>query len=180
MKRSNSVIALITICTLIGHIFTTMLFLLTGFRIELLNNIFARTTYGLLLLHILISIIVLLRHDAKPVSVKYPLVTKRVWIQRATGVAILILLHPHISQMVLILRQLPMEGAGKLKFILINLLFFGTIFLHIAISFSRAFISLGLMVEINSIKKCDRITYTLCLLGFLLTAICLLFFIKGY
>lgn len=180
LKKINTIIALIIVFTLLGHIVTTMIFLLNGFRIELLNNIFARTTYALFLLHILISIYVLFKHDAKPITVKYPKESKRVWIQRASGVVMIILLHAHISQMVMVLKQIPIEDAGKIKFCVINIMFFAAIFVHIAVSFSRAFISLGIMTEIETIEKTDRLVRILSLLAFIAMTVALISFIAGY
>lgn len=181
MKKFNSIIALIVVFTLIGHILTTLIFLLTGFRIELLNNIFARSTYVLMLLHILISIIILIKnHDAKPGPVKYPQNVYRVLIQRASGIVMILLLHAHISQMVIVLRELPMEPIGKLRFCIINILFFASIFLHIAVSFSRPFISFGWMVNTATIKKTDKTVSVLSIICFVVIVASLISFIVGY
>lgn len=181
MKKINSVISLLIILTITGHIVTTMVYLLTGFRIEILSNIFARGTYGLVLGHILLSVgMLIFKHDAKPVPGKYTRLTLRVWIQRGSGLFMLILLHAHISQMVKVLNAKPIDEPGKVVFLLINILFFATIFTHVAVSFSRAFVSLGIITDDQIINKIDVATYIVCAVGFVATVCCLVNYIIGY
>lgn len=181
MKRVNSIIGLISTLTLIGHICTTMIFLTLGIRNELLSNILARSTYGLILAHVLISLTILIReHDASPVAVKYVAKTYRVWIQRISGLFILIFLHSHIGQMVKVINEVSMVAADKVRFAIINITFFVVLYTHLSVSISRALLSLGIVVDTKAIDRTDRIVMVTCVILCLVTCGTIVNFIVGY
>lgn len=180
MKKINSCIAGISIFTLIGHIFLTMRFLLTGLRNELVSNIFARTTYALLLLHIVLSIVIMIRQRRRGVGAAYPKQRIRVILQRGSGLAILLLLHGHIFKMVDVLHHKEMLVPDKIKFLAVNLSFFACIMLHIAVSASRIFITFGILTDGKKIERLDRIIQIVCAIGMVAISTVLIHYIIQY
>ena len=88
-------------------------------------------------------------------------------IQRVSAALIFPLLILHINAFNL-LKTFSSNGQFLLFFLImfLQVLFFAVIALHIATSFSKAFITLGLLSDMDKKKRIDLITRIVCAVGF--------------
>ena len=107
------------------------------------------------------------KHDSR--KIHYPKLNIKTVLQRYSMYIIGILLIPHFLAWMLLSK-----ANSRVLFALlecIQVLFFGSLFLHTAVSFTRALISLGLVTEEKTVKRIDTIMYVVCALCFLITAV---------
>lgn len=152
---------------LIVHVLTTTAFLLTGWMDMQLFMTLPRILAAVCVLHVCLSlIIVFFLHDGADMR-RYGKEKQRVIVQRASGLVILALVHPHVKEFSAFLYEgLPLSVPQKLLVFLTEILFFGAVFTHIECSFSRSLISMGLIRSDKSEHAVDIAARTLCAILF--------------
>lgn len=170
VKKLNAVCSWVLLALLIGHVATTTAFLLTGWFDMKLFVVLPRILAVVCVIHVCLSLfIVFFLHDGSDVS-KYGKMSQRTIVQRASGLLILALVHPHVKLFSsFIYEGLPLTGLQKLGVFLVEILFFGSVFTHIECSFSRSLISMGLIRTDAAEKRVDYAARTLCALLFAFT-----------
>ena len=131
---------------LLGHIVTTMAFLLTGWFDLKMFMALPKIVGIVCLIHVCISMyVIFLKHDGTDIS-GYGRLNRRTIAQRATGITILALVHPHVKLFESFLfESLPLSLPHKIVVFIVEMVFFGAIYLHLACSFSRSFITMGMI-----------------------------------
>ena len=189
LKKFNAVCALILTALLIIHITISLVFMLTGLYNLNLTLIAARALSLTCIVHIIVSLTVLFiirdRADkSKYGSQKaktYPALNMRIMIQRVTGLALLVMIHFHIATFQSFIYDFkPLTFGGKAFAFFIEALFFGIVLLHLAVSFSRAFISLGLIRSEETEKRLDRGAFFTCGALFVIIIISLAVFLMKW
>lgn len=98
----------------------------------------------------------------------YPALNKGTMIQRMSAALMIPLLILHIKTYSLIEKS---AVSGKLLvFILLvaaQVLFFGLVLAHIAVSFSKALLTLGMITSVSAKTRIDRIVYVVCAVMFI-------------
>ena len=161
IKKANAVVALVLIALLILHLAYEVWSYLRFYYNPVLT---AWIGYGFVAatgLHVVLSIVSLVRgHDGSRLSV-YPKENRRTIVQRLSAVCILALLFFHIKTGDWIAGHV---GGFPLFVVLIilQLLFWLMVFLHIATSFSRALITLGLLSGRRAQRAVDVAVSILC------------------
>lgn len=141
---------------LAAHFGTMSYSLLTGWYDFVICKTLARMTAGVVCVHVLISlIIVFFMHDGSRIS-HYAKRNMRTILQRASGLVILIMIHFHVKAFGFIGAGQHLSGGDRVFILVTELIFFGAIFLHTATSFSRSFITMGLIRSEKTEKTIDR------------------------
>lgn len=167
IKKANACISLIVVLLFLVHcLYQDYAYLNFLHQPE----ISAFLGFGLLffmVIHVILAISsMILKHDS--LKIEYPALNKGTLLQRITGVLLLVLTLVHMNTFKLV------TGAASFGEVImldtIQVLFFAAGFLHIALSFDKALITLGFIVD----RKKDRIIKTavsiICALLFLFTS----------
>ncbi len=166
---------------LLVHIVTTLAFLLTGwFDLKLFMTV-PRIVAVVCVIHVCISLyIVFFKHDGTNIG-GYGKLNQRTIVQRASGILILLLVHPHVQLFSsFIYEGLPISVPRKILVFVVEMLFFGAIYTHIECSFSRSFISLGLIRSEKTEHRIDICARTFAAVGFAVTFFALARFLIGW
>lgn len=141
LRKINAWLSLLTTVLLFDHAIFNAVWMLSRGSVEKNVNIMPRILFLLMMLHAIISIVlaILGHRGAKKCKVKsYPKMNKPTFIQRVSGVVLIFFTILHIS-----------ETAGgmhppKIIHLVLPPLFFTIALLHVAVSGSKAFITLGI------------------------------------
>lgn len=165
-KKVNAVLGLGIIASVLIHIGYEIYSYLTFYYNPVLTKIIAYVTLGFIGLHVLCSIgIVFFAHD-KGNGLKYPKLNVRTIIQRVSAVLMVIMIIPHINNFK-ILSSLAETNRVLFMIVLFSqMLFYAAVLLHVAVSVSNAFISLGLIQTEKNRRTVDMVVWILCAVVF--------------
>lgn len=171
IKKINAILTLLTCLMLLDHVLFLSGWLGTGGTMFGINLSMARVLLTLAALHGLLSMsIVMFGHDGS--SGAYASLNRRTIVQRFSGMAILVLLLVHM---------MPSQGGAEIYGMraVFYALLFAAVFVHVAVSFSKALITLGLAGSEKTIRRIDGIVYVLCGVLFVLAVATLIIFVTG-
>lgn len=177
IKKINSILSLLTILCFLAHSGYSAYSYLTLYYNPSLTKLFSIPLMVLVCIHAVLGMLtVFLLSDGTRLDL-YPKENIRTIIQRVSAALILPFLFLHIKLYGL-LKTAGEEGQMPLFILLIaaQVLFFATVYIHIAVSLSRALITLGVLTSRKMQKGIDRIVYILCVILFLAVIVCV---IKG-
>lgn len=167
MKKLNAFLSVFLSIVLVLHVLYTLVSYLIFYYNPMLSMIFGNLVLWVMVAHMLCSIVnVLWLHDSK--SISYLALNRQTLIQRISAVVMVLTLLPHINSF----KLFKLAGAGGFWLIEgIQLLFFAAVFSHISVSFSRAFISLGLLGDNRIRRRLDKAVTIVCAILFLAAAV---------
>ncbi len=158
LKKINAILAILSIFTLIVHIGYTDFAYLTMFYDPLLKLLTSLPFMIVTCLHAVCGMTaVFLQADGTRLDL-YPKQNKKTIIQRLSAALIFPLLLLHLNTFEL-LRSCT-ESGNMLCFVLLIIsqpVFYGVIFAHTSVSFSRSLITLGALASKERQKMLDRI-----------------------
>lgn len=161
LKKLNAVTALAVIISLIGHIGVMTYSLWTGWYNYIICKTFPHIAIALMIVHVLLSIIIFFFYNDGS-EVKYKNLNIGTVLQRATAIIIMILIHFHMKAYAHVVTG-EVLSAGMTAFrIVTELLFFSAVLVHIAVSFGKAFITLGIGSSGKAIQNITRIAFVIC------------------
>ncbi len=161
LRQWNARLAGLAALVLLVHFASTTYMYLTYQYFPLFTVVCAKLLTGLMLLHVLLSLIKLLRQD-RGAALKYPKLNARVIIQRASAILTLVLFFIHDGNMHFMSSGLPISMETFRYKLLTTYAFYAALFAHIAVSVSRACITFGDFRTKEAEKRVDLITYVLC------------------
>ena len=167
LRKLNAWISLATTLMLFNHAIFHAVWMLSRGSIEKSANGMPWVLFILMMLHAIISIILaILGHKGaeKCKTNSYPKMNKATIIQRASGISLILFSILHISGTAG--RMVP----PKIIHAIFPTLFFSTAVMHVAISGSKAFITLGIG-NAKFIKIVDRVIAILCMFIFIASII---------
>ena len=186
LKKFNAVCSWILTAVLLAHVTVSVVFMLTGLYDLQLMIILSRTIAVVCTAHILVSLaVVFILRDRADKSrykgqkrKKYKSLNLRTLVQRASGLCILILLYPHIKLFTSFIYEFkPLAVGNKIIVFIVESLFFIMVFLHLAVSFSRSFISMGMIRTDAAEKRLDRTAFAVCAAGLAVVLVSLAVFL---
>lgn len=161
LKKFNAILGLAIIAVVLCHAGTMTYSLITFWYDLAVCKSLAHTAAALMTAHILTSLcIFFFLHDGS--SLRYSRMNKRAVIQRATAVLMIILVHFHITAYSHIAAGAALSRSQAVISCLAECLYIVSVFLHISASFSKAFITLGLIHSSKAAKRLDIAVYTVC------------------
>lgn len=171
LKKCNAALGLLTILALFVHIGYNVFAYLTFYYNPLLKTLTAAPIVVFVCLHAITGMCsVFLLGDGTRVD-PYQKQNRRTVVQRVSAALIFPLLLVHLNSFNL-LKQTS-EGGQWVLFALVlcaQLAFYAVILLHVATSFSRALITLGLLSSRETQAKIDRVLAIICTCLFLVAA----------
>jgi large-conductance mechanosensitive channel len=165
-RKVNAVISLICSCLILIHGSYDALWMMLRGKITTLPKFLPLALIIFVVIHIILSIVTAILGSGgkkNPNSKMYKKENIKTMIQRVFGLLIIILLPPHIIGM-------GNHLVPKVLHSIIHPLFFLVVYAHTAISFSKAFITLGIG-NAKFIKIVDRLITILCMFIFIASII---------
>ena len=163
LKKANAVLAILSEIALLIHIGYTVFAYLTLYYNPMLKTATALPFIILVCLHAVCGMCaVFLMGDGTCLNA-YPKQNKGILMQRISAAFIFPLLLLHLRTYDLL--KSTSENANWVLFVLlllVQIIFYGVTLLHIASSFSKDFITLGMLGDRNKQKRLDRIVRIVC------------------
>lgn len=176
LKKLNAVLGLLAIALLISHAGYSAVCYAFMIYNPGVTKIFAGLLMLTVCLHAVLGMsLVFLHSDGTDLTV-YKGYNKSTIAQRISAALIFPLLLLHVRTFSIM--QSAAEAGAKapiVLMILIEILFFGTVFTHVATSFSRALITLGLLTSPEKQRRIDKALRIICALMF---AICVIVIVR--
>lgn len=177
LKKINAVSSWVVIGVLLGHLGTMCFSMLTGWYEYSICKGLAYLTAVVTSIHVGISLmLVFFFHDGTDYT-RYKKQNRRVILQRVSALLIIALLHLHTKAFGFIVTGMALSGSDKCFILITEFLFFGAIFTHLGVSFSRSLISMGMLRSEDVEKRMDCILGILCGLLQIITMVALTGFI---
>ncbi len=171
LKKLNAALALLAILCILLHVGYSAFAYLTFYYNPVLKNLFAVPFLVLTCLHAVLGMtIVFTQKDGSRMDL-YPKQNRRTILQRTSAALIFPLLILHMKTFALM--QAAAEGGQTLVILLLiaaELLFFAVVLTHAATSFSKAFITLGLLTSERTAEAVDKACYVIGAVLFLIPA----------
>ena len=169
IKKINAVLSLLTVLAIIVHIGYNIFAYLTFYYNPMLKGLTAGPFMLLACLHAILGMmIVFLQADGTRLDL-YPKQNRSTVIQRVSAALIFPLMILHTKTFSLLQSC---AGSGKwVPFVLLIItqpLFYGTVLTHVAVSVTRALVTLGRIDSREKQKKIDCIVYIFCAVLFAL------------
>ena len=172
LKKLNAALSLLSVALLLAHlgynVYTYLTFRYHPVPVRLLAN---AASIAICLHAILGMCLVFLMGDGTRLA-GYTRQNLRTVLQRVSAALMFPLLLPHVQNFALL--QTAAEGGQMFKFtmlLVLEVLFFADVILHIAVSFSRALITLGWLQKPETQKTVDRIAWVVGAVVFLVAAV---------
>ena len=169
VKKWNARLSLLTILLLLIHEGYQLFAYITFYYNPVLSKVSGYALAGCFVLHAILSMIgVAFLHDGK--SVAYKKLNIRTVLQRVSAVLLILLLPLHIFSFPLL-----KSSAGGFGYLLVEaaqIIFYATLFCHVATSFSNALITLGWLSDIKKKRIIDVVVIVICVI--MLIAICVI------
>lgn len=166
LKKANAIFGLLTIAMLLVHAgYQMYAFIMFVYNPGVTKVLGALILIALILHMILGMSIMMFANDGSELK-KYPKENKDTILQRVSAIGILVFLFGHLNAY----EILTSHFGGVLSLIialLIQALFFGCAFIHVGTSFSRAFVTLGLLESMETKKKIDLVVKVLLVILFI-------------
>lgn len=171
LKKVNAVLSWLLSLSLLGHLLTMSYSFLTGwYNYSLCKNL-AYLTAGLVTVHVIISVVLIFFfHDGSRISY-YGKRNLPTIFQRVTALVIVVILHMHVKAFGFIVAGIKLGFWTKIGIFVTETIFFGAIFLHLAVSFSKSMISVGILRTEKMEKIIDKVAIVVCSVLMLLTTI---------
>ncbi len=158
IKKANAAFGLLTILLLLAHAGYQVVAYIMFIYDPLVTKVLAWACTACVLVHAVLGMSILMfSHDGSALM-EYPRKNMRTILQRASAIGILVTIILHI-QAISILHS---GSFGLVIAEVIQFLTFSFVFTHIATSFSNAFITLGLLENMDTKKRIDTVCYIIC------------------
>ena len=168
LKKINAILSLLSIILLAAHLGTCIYSYLTLVFMPGPIKILARISSVFIIAHVVISIIILFTQADGFKRDRYPGLNKRTNIQRISGIVILLMLSMHFKAYRIVTKLSAAGSPAVRPIMLAQSVFFAAVILHIAVSVSKAFISLGIITTEQQKNKVDRIVYIISAIVFVI------------
>lgn len=180
VKKLNALVSLICCLCLFGHCGTMTYSMMTGWYSFAICKNLAHATAITVGVHVaLVLVIFFFLQDQSNMS-RYKKENGRVMAQRASGLIMIIVLHAHVKNYGFIMSGEPFLAGDKAKVIILEFIFFLSVFMHLSSSFSKAFVSLGLISSKKTLTIVDRVMQVLCIVLFLVVMVTMVRFVVGF
>lgn len=177
MKKLNALCAWLSIAALLGHLGTMTYSLLTGWYDFALCKNLAYATAISVGAHVLVTLVIFFFLHDGTAPTRYLKHNMQTILQRASGLAMLLLLHAHVKSFGFIVAGEPLDFLTKAGLVATEALFFGAIFTHVATSLPKSLITLGLMRSDRAESRVRRVAGVVGMALFLLTCVALVRFV---
>lgn len=159
MKKINAYVSILAILLLTAHVIYEDIANVLFYYNPLVTKLSGYIAGGVILIHAILAIFnVYIAGDSKKID--YRMANIRTLLQRGTGILMLLLLPLHIFEFGII-----SHNAFNVIYVITeigNTLFFISLFVHVAISFSKSLITLGVLTDDDKRKIIDIAMAIIC------------------
>ena len=159
IKKNNAILSLFTCLMLLIHVVYQAVAYLMLFYYPIVSKILGYAVLIPAVLHgVMSAISVLFLHDSR--KIMYKKANVRTYIQRICAVIIVVLLPAHLYS-----YDIHDITAGSALFyaaVSIQIIFYGAIMTHVAVSVTKALITLGMLENVDKMHIIDRILFAVC------------------
>lgn len=179
LKKINAVAALAVILSALCHIAVMTYSLWTGWYNYKICKTLPRIALAFLLIHILLSMVIFFFcHDGA--DLKYKQLNSGTIVQRITAIIMMIFIHFHMNAYAHVAAGESLSVGMTVFRIVTELIFFAAVLSHTAVSFSKAFITLGIADSEKTVQNIGRASYIICTALFLAAGSgAAVFYVKG-
>ena len=158
LKKSNAALGLLSILILLIHAGYQIVAYIMFLYNPMVTKLLAWAAVAVISMHAVLGMsIVMFANDGSSIT-QYPRRNLGTILQRSSAIGIMIMLILHVKAYDILKSGTP--GLVAAEFI--QLLFFSCVFTHIATSFSNAFVTLGLLENMDTKKKIDHVIWFIC------------------
>lgn len=171
LKKINSALGLLSIAAMLVHIAYSVFAYLTMYYNPTLKTVFSIPFIVLVCMHAVCGMTVLFMQKDGCRADLYPKQNVQTILQRVSAALIFPLLILHLNTFSLM--KASAENGLKVFIVLLivaEFLFFGVVITHVAVSFSKGFITLGILSSPKKQVIIDRIMYIIGLICFIISA----------
>lgn len=168
MKKANAGIGLLIILLMLGHVIYNVVSYLTYYYNPVITKVGGYALVAAIVAHAGLSMaIVFGRHDSKTVT--YKALNIRTLLQRIFAALMCVLIPVHIFTFKLLDATVGTVFFNLILFVAV--IFYWSVFSHVALSFSNALVSLGWLTDIKKKKVIDIIVWILCFVMFIAASV---------
>ena len=172
LKKTNAVLGLLTIMLLFIHTGFNVFCYMTMFYDPVLKNIFSLPLIVVFCLHAVLGMSLVFMSSDGTGPALYPGYNKYTIAQRISAALLFPALLIHLRTFALMSTGAEAGNAAVIVLlIIVEILFFGTVFTHISVSFSRALITLGLLSSREKQRSIDKAMIMICAVFFIVSVI---------
>ena len=172
LKKASAVLGLLSILLMLAHIVFGIFMYLTMYYNPVLTKVLSWPFFAAVCLHAVFGMLsVFLQEDGTRMDL-YPKKNLRTILQRVSAALIFPLLVLHIKNHEL-MRECSQQGQKGLVLLLMlaEILFFAVIITHVAVSLTKAFITMGWLTREQTMKRIDRVVYVIGAVAFCVSVI---------
>ena len=159
LKKNNAILSLFTCLMLLIHVVYQAVAHLMLFYYPIVSKILGYAVLIPAVIHgVMSAISVLFLHDSR--KIMYKKANARTYIQRICAVIIVVLLPAHLYSYAI--HDITAGTALFYAATLIQIIFYGAIITHAAISVSKALITLGMLENTDKMHIIDRCMFSIC------------------
>lgn len=168
IKKLNANLSLLTLVLLLIHEGYQLCAYITFYYNPILTKASGYAVACCLILHAVLSLIcVFALHDSKKIA--YKKLNIKTLIQRISGAMIILLLPIHILSFPLL--ESTAGGAGYIIVEALQIIYYGSLSCHVAMSFTNALVTLGLLSDIKKKRITDVVVLAICALLFIAVSV---------
>ena len=172
LKKANAVLGLLTVILLFIHSGFNVFCYITMFYDPILKNTFALPLMVVFCLHAVLGMSLVFMNSDGTSPVLYPGYNKYTIAQRISAALLFPVLLIHLRTFSFMSTCAEVGNAAAIIIlIIVEVLFFGTVFTHISVSFSRALITLGLLSSREKQRSIDKAVIVICAVFFTVSVI---------
>lgn len=168
MKKTNAILSILSLALLSVHALYELSAYVLFYYNPFISGLTGWLAGGAIAMHAVLSAINLFKHsDSK--TVLYKRLNLGTVVQRATAVIMVLLFPFHINTYDFL--KINSHGAAFWLAESVYILFYSALFTHIAVSFSKALISLGKLQDDNKRRSINKAVSLICVLAAIITII---------
>ena len=168
IKKNNAILSLFTCLMLLIHVVYQAVAHIMLFYYPIVSKILGYAVLIPAVLHgVMSAISVLFLHDSR--KIMYKKANVRTYIQRICAVIIVVLLPAHLYSYVI--HDITAGSALFYVAASIQIIFYGSIITHVAVSASKALITLGMIGNMDKMHMIDRSLFVICAVLFVAVSI---------
>lgn len=168
IKKINAILALLTMALLLAHGGYQIVSYILYFYNPVITKVLGGALATAYVLHAVLSMYIVFKVN-DTVKITYRKRNIRTLIQRDTGMLSMLLFFFHAEGMMLLGKTAGTGWFYVMEFA--SFLFIMVLMVHVSISFSKAFVTLGLITDEKKVKVIDNVMAVICAVFFVVSVV---------
>lgn len=168
IKKINAILALLTMAPLLAHGVYQIISYLVFYYNPVITKVLGGAVATAYVLHAVLSMFIIFKVN-DTVKITYRKRNIRTLIQRDTGMLSMLLFFFHVAGMMLMGKTAGTGWFYAMEFA--SFLFIMVLMVHVSVSFSKAFVTLGLITDERKLKIIDNVMAVICAVFFVVSVV---------